>query len=108
MLQCTQAAAATLREVRQTQGLPESYGIRVFGAPSPDGEVGLGIGFAERPAKGDHVGESAGTRLFVAPDVADNVADMALDVVPPPSNNGREQPKLVLRPAGDVGGDSAS
>lgn len=106
MLQCTQAAAATLREVRQTQGLPESYGIRVFGASDPEGKVGLGIGFAEAPAQGDQVGESAGTRLFVAPEVADNVADMALDVVPPPSNNGHEPPQLVLRPAGNLGGDS--
>jgi len=107
MLQCTQAAAATLREVRQTQGLPESYGIRVFGASDPEGKVGLGIGFAEEPAQGDQVGESAGTRLFVAPEVADNVADMALDVVPPPSNNGREPPQLVLRPAGNLGGEPA-
>lgn len=104
MLQCTQAAATTLREVRQTQGLPESYGIRVFGASGPEGEVGLGIGFAEQPAEGDQVAESAGTKLFVAPEVADDLSEMALDVVPTPSSDGREPPQLVLRPAAGSGG----
>ena len=98
MLQCTQAAASTLREVRQTQGLPESYGVRVFGASDPEGKVGLGIAFAEQPVEGDQVAESSGTRLFVAPEVAENLADMALDVVPAPSNNGQEPPQLVLVP----------
>ena len=107
MLQCTQAAASTLREVRETQGLPDSYGIRVFGASGPEGEVGLGIGFAEQPAAGDEVGESAGTRLFVAPEVADNLADMALDVVPAPADDGSEAPQLVVRPAAEAGGAPA-
>ena len=107
MLQCTQAAAATLRVVRETEGLPESYGIRVFRAASPEGQAGLGIGFAEQPAEGDEVSESAGTRLFVAPEVADNLADMALDVVPSPSGNSNAAPQLVVRPAGEAGGASA-
>jgi hypothetical protein len=36
--------------------------------------------------------------LFVAPEVADDLSEMALDVVPAPSNDGSQPPQLVLVP----------
>lgn len=97
MLQCTPAAASTLEGVRQQNDLPESFGVRLFAAPAPDGEVGLGIDFAPQPAEGDAVTEQHGTTIMVAPEISDQLADLTLDVVPDPSADGAEAPQLVLR-----------
>jgi iron-sulfur cluster assembly protein len=99
MLQCTPAAAATLDQVREAQGLPETAGLRIFPAQTPGGDVSLGLGFAESPEDGDQVGEAHGTKLFVAPELADDLAEMALDIQPDPSLDGKGEPQLVLRPA---------
>lgn len=99
MLQCTPAAAATLDQVREEQGLPETWGLRVFPAQTAGGEVSLGLGFAETPEDGDQVGDANGTKLFVAPEIAGDLAEMALDIQPDPSQNGQGEPQLVLRPA---------
>jgi Fe-S cluster assembly iron-binding protein IscA len=97
MLQCTPAAAATLDQVREQQGLPETYGLRIFPAQSPEGQMTLGLGFAEAPEDGDQVGEQHGTRLFVAPELAEELSDMALDIEPDPTQDGGSAPQLVLR-----------
>lgn len=99
MLQCTPTAAATLDEVRRRNDLPEEYGVRVAAAPGPDGGVALSISFAEGPAEGDQVAEQHGTTLIVAPEIAEQVSEMTLDVVPDPSANGQSAPQLVLRPS---------
>lgn len=99
MLQCTPAAAATLDQVREDQGLPENYGLRVFPAQSEQGQVTLGLGFAESPQEGDHVAEAHGAKLFVAPEIAEELAEMALDIQPDPSQDGASEPQLVLRRA---------
>jgi Fe-S cluster assembly iron-binding protein IscA len=99
MLQCTPAAAATLDQVREEQGLPDTVGLRVFPAQAPDGQATLGLGFTDEPHDGDAVAEQHGTRLFVAPEIADQLAEMALDVEPDPALDGGASPQLVLRPA---------
>jgi Fe-S cluster assembly iron-binding protein IscA len=102
MLQCTPAAAATLDQVREEQGLPDSVGLRVFPAQDPSGQITLGLGFTDEPHEGDQVAEQHGTRLFVAPEVADQLADMALDIEGDPSSNGAGSAQLVLRPSTDA------
>jgi Fe-S cluster assembly iron-binding protein IscA len=97
MLQCTKAAANTLDLVREQQGLPDTFGIRLFPAETPQGEVGLGLAFTEVAAEGDEVTEQHGTRLIVAPEIAGPLTDMTLDVVPDPSTDGDAPPQLVLR-----------
>lgn len=101
MLQCTQAAAETLDQVREQQGLPESFGIRFFPAETPEGEVALGMTFTDAPAAGDEVSEQHGTRLIVAPEIAAHLNEMTLDVVPDPMADGDAPPQLVLRRPGD-------
>lgn len=91
MLQLTHAAAAQIDEARRVQGLPETVGLRVFGEPQPEGEMGLGLTFAEVPAEDDQVTEQEGTRIFVAPEVAGPLASAALDVAETPQGT-----KLVL------------
>jgi len=102
MLQCTRAAADTLEQVRTQQGLPETFGIRLFPSEVTDGSVGLGLEFAEAPTEGDQVTEQHGTRVIVAPEIAEDLADLTLDVVPDPSANGMGAPQLVLRPRTDT------
>lgn len=93
MLQLTHAAAAQVAEARQAQGLPETVGIRVFGESRSEGEMAVALTFAEVPAEDDQVTERDGTRMFVAPEVAEPLSSAALDVEPTPQGA-----KLVLTP----------
>ena len=101
MLQCTQAAASTIRQLREQQGVPETYGLRVFPAQAPTGEVNLAIGFAEAPQQGDQINEEHGEKLFVAPEIADDLSELALDVVADPESNGEDANRLTLVRATD-------
>ena len=98
MLQMTSQAAATLSRAREKEGLPEHYGVRIFANPGPEGNSNssqravYGFGFVERPEAGDAVGEAEGTTYFVAPEVADSLNDVVLDVA--------ETGNLVLTHAG--------
>ncbi len=80
MLQLTHAAAIELAGTRRAQGLPDSAGLRIFGEPTPGGELTLGVAFVQVPAEDDQVSERDGARLFVAPEVAAPLAGAALDV----------------------------
>jgi len=91
MLQLTHAAAVQVAEARQAQGLPESFGLRLFGEPRSAGEMALGVTFAAVPAEDDEVTEQEGTRLFLAPEVVRPLATAALDI-----EQTAEGPKLVL------------
>lgn len=102
MLQCTQAAASTIRQLREQQGVPETYGLRVFPTQAPTGEVNLAIGFAESPQQGDEINEEHGEKLFVAPEIAEDLSELALDVVADPESNSVEPNRLTLVPATDT------
>ena len=91
MLQLTNAAAAQVAETRQSAGLPDTYGLRLFAEPQPGGGISLGLTFAEVPAEDDQVSEQEGTRLFLAPEVVEPLSSAALDVQETP-----EGAKLVL------------
>lgn len=80
MLQLTSAAATQVAQARQTQGVPDTFGLRVFGEPQPGGGISLALAFAELPAEDDQVSEQEGTRIFVAPEVVEPLATAALDV----------------------------
>lgn len=97
MLQCTPAAAATLEEVRRQNQIPEGHGVRLFPAPTPEGEVGLGVDFTAEPQADDAVTEQHGTTLIVAADINEQLDGLTLDVVPDPSADGNGAPQLVLR-----------
>jgi Fe-S cluster assembly iron-binding protein IscA len=80
MLQLTHAAAAQVALARESQGLPDTFGLRVFGEQQAEGGLSLSLAFAEEPSTDDHVSEQEGTRLFVAPEVFEPLAGAALDV----------------------------
>ena len=97
MLQLSETAASRIDEVRQEQGLPETFGVRVSGAAAPDGRVALQVAFSEGPVEGDQIAEQHGTRLFVAAEVAEPLDEVELDV----EGEAAEGVQLVLRPQGD-------
>jgi Fe-S cluster assembly iron-binding protein IscA len=80
MLQLTSRAAIQVAQARESQGLPDTFGLRVFGEPQPDGGISLTLAFAQVPAEDDQVSEQEGTRIFVAPEVVEPLATAALDV----------------------------
>jgi len=84
MLQVTSQAAQTLNRAREKEGLPENFGVRIFAAPDPSANSHqasvYGFGFVEGPQNGDAVGQTDGTPYFVAPEVADSLDDVVLDV----------------------------
>lgn len=84
MLQVTSQAAQTLNRAREKEGLPENFGVRIFAAPDPSSNSHqasvYGFGFVEGPQDGDAVGQTDGTPYFVAPEVADSLDDVVLDV----------------------------
>jgi Fe-S cluster assembly iron-binding protein IscA len=91
MLQLTSAAAAQIAEARESRGLSDSFGLRLFGESQPGGGISLGLTFAEVPGEDDLVTEQEGTRMFVAPEVVDPLAMATLDAEETP-----EGMKLVL------------
>lgn len=97
MLKISTQAATVLTEARATAELPNDYGLRLSAASSAEGPR-LGIAFVPEPAAGDQVSEQEGIKVFVAPDVAEPLADAVIDVQP-----GEGGPELILRPqAGDA------
>jgi Fe-S cluster assembly iron-binding protein IscA len=86
VLQVTSQAAATLTRAREKEGLPENFGVRIFAAPDPSTNshqthsTVYGFGFVEEPREGDAVGQTEGTPYYVAPEVADTLDDVVLDV----------------------------
>jgi len=84
MLKVTTQAAQTLTQAREKEGLPENFGVRIFAAPDPTTNsqqaTVYGFGFVDAPQDGDAVGQTDGTPYFVAPEVADSLNDVVLDV----------------------------
>ena len=87
MLQVTSQAAATLSRAREKEGLPEHFGVRIFAAPDPSTNSHqttqrsvYGFGFVDGPQQGDEVGQTDVTPFYVAPEVADSLDDVVLDV----------------------------
>lgn len=80
MVQVTEAAAALLGGAIRDRQLPPSGGVRVSGTTRDDGRLELGLDLADGPADTDQVSEHAGTRLFVASEVAEQLAHATIDI----------------------------
>jgi Fe-S cluster assembly iron-binding protein IscA len=97
MLQVTDSAVNVLEEARVAQQVPESFGVRVFARTGNDGQAALAVAFTEEPAEGDQVTEQSGTEVYVAPEVAEPLAEHKLDVEQTP-----EGPQLALVPQNEA------
>ena len=96
MLKVSDSAVSVLEETRTAQEVPESYGVRVFANADESGQPTLALAFAEQPAEGDEVTQQHGTQVYVAPEVAEPLADSVLDVEQTP-----EGPQLAVVPQED-------
>jgi Fe-S cluster assembly iron-binding protein IscA len=96
VLQVTDSAVSVLQQARTTQEIPDSFGVRVFAQADENGQAGLALAFAEQPVEGDHVTEQSGTEIYVAPELAEPLAESLLDVEDTP-----EGPQLALVPQRD-------
>jgi Fe-S cluster assembly iron-binding protein IscA len=91
MLSITGSAASLLDTIRDQQGVPEAFVVRVFPNPVPNG-VEIDIGFDPVPAEGDAVVETEGTTLCVDEDLVEPLADAVID-----AEETSRGPELVLR-----------
>lgn len=97
MLHLSESAVMVLAAAKRQYGIPLEYGIRVSGAPTPEGELGVRINFTDGPDDGDVVDEQHGATVFVAAEVVEPLADAELDVSLAVSGNGAAPVTLVLR-----------
>jgi hypothetical protein len=101
----TRAAADVIELVREEHGIPEEFGVRLFPSRNRPDEQGVAIDFAESPCAGDEISRQFGTLVYVARDVADDLADVNLDAIPVASDDGQSL-RLVLRSGTRAGRDS--
>ena len=80
MLRVTTAAADELRNAVRDLGLPDTFGVRLYGRRGPGGGLALALKFVAVPAEDDQVASQAGIRLFLAPEVAGALTNAALDI----------------------------
>ena len=92
MLQVTDSAAAVLREARNAQDLPDTFGVRISGESSQAGEMAVSLAFSEGPSQNDEVTEQSGTQIFVAPEVAEPLSEAVIDV-----EDTADGPQLAIR-----------
>lgn len=93
MLQVSPSAVAALEQARTAQQVPDSHGVRIFAEPDDNGQVAVSLGFSEEPADGDQVTEEGGTEIYVAPELAEPLAESVVDLEDTP-----EGAQLVIRP----------
>ena len=93
MFEVTSRAAAALAQSRTKIGLNDTMAIRISASESGNGSsVGYQLRFASHPLAGDVILESAGTKVFVAPELVEPLETSVLDLV-----DTAQGEKLVLR-----------
>jgi Fe-S cluster assembly iron-binding protein IscA len=80
MLHVSENAAAALENLRASEGIPETYGVRLSGAEESDGNIVINLAFVEQADDADQVTEQSGTEVYVAPEVAAPLSTAVMDV----------------------------
>lgn len=80
MLKLSDNAAAALENLREMEGIPESHDARLAKGEQSEGQIAVRLEFVENRPEADQVAEQAGTELLVAPDLAEPLSDVMLDV----------------------------
>jgi iron-sulfur cluster assembly protein len=75
----TPAAAAAIREIRETNELDEEAGLRITARLEGD-EVEIELDVVDGPAAGDEVVQDAGARVFLDAESAGLLTEVELDV----------------------------
>jgi Fe-S cluster assembly iron-binding protein IscA len=81
LLTLTDSAVGVIHDLTNQPGLPDGTGLRI--TPQPDVQNGSGPAFAlslsQGPGAGDEVIETADTRVYLEPEVAQQLQDKVLD-----------------------------
>jgi iron-sulfur cluster assembly protein len=93
LLQLTDSAVTALEDARAGQGVPEDHGVRIGTQADDDGQPAIALGFVEAPVEGDQLVEQDGTKVFVAPELIEPLAEMVVDVEDTPQGA-----QLAIRP----------
>jgi len=93
MFELTSRAAAALAQSRARKGLGDSLAIRISASDSGNGSsAGYKVRFASHPWPDDVVTECKGTKVFLAPGLAERLGSTVLDTEE--TDGG---PRLVLK-----------
>lgn len=79
MLSITSNAAQVVSSIRQEQGVPDGFGLRVYAQQGTEGTA-VQLAFTKEPSEGDQIGDSEGVKLFVAPELTEPLSDSVIDV----------------------------
>jgi Fe-S cluster assembly iron-binding protein IscA len=83
MLTMTPSAETMLADTRAKKGAPSDFGVRFFAKTVDDSDrMRLAFRFVASPQPEDTVIEDGRLKAFVAPDVAEKVGDVVVDVEP--------------------------
>ncbi|HEV2451205.1 MAG TPA: hypothetical protein VGS62_04700 [Streptosporangiaceae bacterium] len=96
MIEVTKGAANLLTEVRTTNNIPETYGLRFYNSVADDGSAAVAIAFAQAPAQGDEVLTEKQMPVYVASDVVQEMSGATLDV----EGDGGSQRFVILAGSG--------
>ncbi len=79
MLTITSEAAQAVREIRESNDLPDSAGLRITAEQEGD-DVSIDLDFTEAPEAGDAIVEEAGARVFLDGQAAELLSGVELGV----------------------------
>lgn len=79
MVQISHEAAQLLVESRKDEGIPETFGVRVYAEPTTEGGAAVRLAFVEDPEAGDEVNEQHGTKIFVSPELSEPLSEAFID-----------------------------
>lgn len=93
MLSITSSAASVVGDIREQQEVPEGFALRVFPQDTPEGTQ-ITLAFSPSPNDDDLVTETDGTKVYVAPDLAETLSDAIIDTQATPQGE-----SLIIRKA---------
>jgi iron-sulfur cluster assembly protein len=81
LLALTDSAVGVIHDLTNQPGLPDGTGLRITPQPGPDDGTGpaFALSLAQAPGAGDEVIEAADARVYLEPEVAQQLQDKVLD-----------------------------
>lgn len=80
MLELSENAAAALETIRMNEGIPEEHGTRLSPEQQPSGDLAVRLEFVEDVPDGDKVAKQGDTKVHVAPEIVEPLADTVMDL----------------------------
>lgn len=91
MVRVSATAVEFLEESRESRGVPDSHGVRIFGQENQEGAMMVRLAFTDDPDDRDQRIDQHGTDFYVAPEVVEPLGEAVIDMAP------GEESQLMLR-----------